>query len=242
MSLSEEIQALVQKEHYDFHDLAVLTRILRSEQGCPWDREQDHHSIRTGLIEETYEVVEAIDNEDPVLLREELGDLLFQVFFHAQIEAEKEGFDICGVVDDITKKMIHRHPHVFGAVGVASSREVLQNWENIKTEEKQRNTLEAKLRAIPPMMPALMRASKVGKKAGIEPATNADVILDRLEAELAKMRTSDADREAAIGSLLMHVTDLSRAYEVDAEYALSRATNRLIDDACQKNEKKGENI
>ena len=134
MSCREEILSLMKKTHYDFEDLVSITRILRSEEGCPWDREQDHHSTRVCLIEETYEVAEAIDNEDPALLREELGDLLFQILFHAQIEDEKGVFDVTDVVDDISKKMVHRHPHVFGNVQVENSGEVLKNWENIKTE------------------------------------------------------------------------------------------------------------
>ena len=124
MSEKNEIAALLSRDRYTFDDLARITGILRSEEGCPWDREQDHHSIRKCLIEETYEVVEAIDNEDPVLLREELGDLLFQVMFHAQIEAEEGRFCVDDVVDDISKKMIHRHPHVFGTTEVENSQQV----------------------------------------------------------------------------------------------------------------------
>ena len=114
MNRYDEISELKQKECYTFEDLIAVTRVLRSERGCPWDREQDHHSIRSELIEETYEVVEAIDTDDPVLLREELGDLLFQIIFHAQIEAEADRFTVNEVIHDITAKMVHRHPHVFG--------------------------------------------------------------------------------------------------------------------------------
>ena len=159
MNLNDEISALRQKQSYTFEDLLSVTRILRSENGCPWDREQDHHSIRSELIEETYEVIEAIDNDDRTLLREELGDLLFQIVFHSQIEAECDAFTVHDVIHDITKKMVHRHPHVFGDISVESSAEVLSNWEAIKTEEKQRNTLIDKLHAIPPMLPALRRNS-----------------------------------------------------------------------------------
>ena len=239
MSSNQEIATLLQKKHYDFKDLSAVMRILRSPEGCPWDREQDHHSIRSSLIEETYEVVEAIDNEDPVLLREELGDLLFQIFFHAEIETEENRFGVSEVVDDICKKMIHRHPHVFGEVEVANSSEVLKNWESIKTEEKQRNTLVDKLRAIPPMMPALMRASKVGKKSGRAEGADAEEILTLLEAQIKEMKSSlsapDGDPRALIGALLMNVTDLSRAVGVDAEHALSSATDRLIDEIAEKN-------
>ncbi len=241
MSNVNEIQALLQKEHYGFEDLSAVMRILRSERGCPWDREQNHHSIRSALIEETYEVVEAIDRDDPVLLREELGDLLFQIFFHAQIETEEGRFGTAEIVDDICKKMIYRHPHVFGSVLVENSAEVLQNWEALKTEEKQRNTLADKLRAIPPMMPALMRASKVGKKAGRTVDADKETLLSVLEKEIQNMRTSSAEpsSEAAfdeIGSLLLSLTDLSRVMGVDAEHALYRQTNRLIDAIAEKNQ------
>lgn len=243
MSTQETIQALMQKQRYDFGDLAAIMRVLRSEHGCPWDREQDHHSIRASLIEETYEVIEAIDNDDPVLLREELGDLLFQILFHAEIETEQQVFCVDDVVDDICKKMIHRHPHVFGTVEVSGSADVLKNWENIKTEEKQRNTLAEKLHAIPPMMPALMRASKVGKKSGRAANESAEQLLGRLsdELSLAQQRLSDTslteEREIVAGKLLFRLTDICRAWEVDAEYALSRVTDEWIETVAKQAEK-----
>ena len=238
MTLNEKIAALPQKSHYTFSDFIDLVEILRSEQGCPWDREQNHQSIRKGLIEETYEVVEAIDNADPVLLREELGDLLLQIVFHAQIEREEGRFQMGDVINDICKKMIHRHPHVFGSVHVENSSEVLTNWEAIKTEEKQRNTLVDKLRAVPPMMPALMRASKVGKKAGEAVGEDPRTILSRMETEIEQAKKAlekgNFDAEAGVGSLLMRMTELSRALEVDAEYALTCTTNALIEQIAQK--------
>lgn len=238
MQQNKEIQKLLTKESYSFEDLAAIMRILRSEEGCPWDREQDHHSIRTCLIEETYEVAEAIDNEDSVLLREELGDLMFQIMFHAQIEAEATRFSVDEVIDDICKKMIHRHPHVFGTVEVENSGEVLANWETIKTEEKQRNTLVEKLRAIPPMMPALMRAAKVGKKAGVENDSSPAALLDKLSGDIdrfkAALTSENADIKSNIGVLLMHMTDLSRSLGVDPEHALYCETERLIEEVETK--------
>ena len=233
MSIRDEISELMQKEHYSFEDLVAITRILRSEEGCPWDREQDHHSVRSSMIEETYEVIEAIDTDNPTLLREELGDALFQVMFHAQIEAEADRFGICEVVDDVSKKMIHRHPHVFGDVSCANSEAVLKNWEAIKTEEKQRNTLSDKLRAIPPMLPALMRASKVAKKMGRCADTQPDGLLYALEAQITSIQRNQNkehfDATEQIGALLARVVDLSRALGVDAEMALSKHTDRLIE-------------
>ncbi len=235
MTNNEIISKLMKKTSYDLGDLLEIMRLLRAPEGCPWDREQDHHSIRSALIEETYEVIEAIDNDDSVLLREELGDLLFQIVFHAELEDEAGRFDLSGVIDDISKKMIHRHPHVFGSLHVENSGEVLQNWEAIKTEEKHRNTLVEKLRAVPPMMPALMRASKIGKKAGETEGRSKESLLDALENELAHLRAAnDADAAKIIGAILMRTCDLSRALGVDAEEALTRTTDDLIDSVAAK--------
>ena len=242
MTATEKIAALLKKPHYDFQDLIDIVEILRSDVGCPWDREQNHQSIRKGLIEETYEVVEAIDNADPTLLREELGDLLLQIVFHSQLEREEKRFEMGDVVNDICVKMIHRHPHVFGSVQVSDSTEVLSNWEAIKTEEKHRDTLVDKLRAIPPMMPALMRASKVGKKAGIANDTPPSEIIDQMIRELTALKTDldapDLDAETAVGAVLMRSTELSRALSVEAEYALTRQTEAIIEQVAQKSAKK----
>ncbi len=230
--MTEIINALLEKESYDLNDLRTVMKILRSEKGCPWDREQDHHSIRSALIEETYEVIEAIDNDDAALLREELGDLLFQIVFHSQIEEEKDAFLLDDVIHDITAKMIHRHPHVFGAVTVKDSGEVLSNWEVIKTEEKQRNSLSQRLKAIPPMLPSLMRASKVCKKSGLYDAVQTDEILRELEAKIAVLRQrsiGDPIKETDVGELLLTIADLSRKEGIDAEEALSKATDRVIE-------------
>lgn len=227
-----KISKLTGKDRYSFEDLALVMRILRSEDGCPWDREQDHHSIRTCLIEETYEVAEAIDNNDAVLLREELGDLLFQIVFHAQIEQEAGIFSLDDVIHEVTAKMVHRHPHVFKDTSVESSGEVLVNWEKIKTEEKQRNSLAQKLRAIPPMMPALMRASKVGKKIEGGESPSVATILEQLETDLNHIKSSltsnTEEQKAVIGSLLFHTTQLSRGLGIDAEHSLFQETERII--------------
>lgn len=237
MSVKDEIASLMKKDAYDFEDLVVLTRILRSDEGCPWDREQDHHSVRSSLIEETYEVIEALDTENPVLLREELGDLLFQVMFHAQIEAEEERFSVSEVVDDICKKMIHRHPHVFGTVEVENSDDVLKNWESIKTEEKQRNTLVEKLRAIPPMMPALMRAAKVSKKSEAAIGFADEKIFAAMEEQIANLKaviaSGEADLQSYIGSLLMATCRICGHFGVDAELALSVETEKMIENVAE---------
>jgi len=234
MTIKEKIQMLTTKTQYNFDDLVVLVEVLRSEEGCPWDREQDHHSIRKDLIEETYEVIEAIDTDDPVLLREELGDLLLQVVFHAQIETEQNSFNIHNVANDICVKLIHRHPHVFGDVHADTSAQVLANWEVIKSEEKERITVTDKLRAIPPMLPALMRAQKVGKKASCFDFANAEEVIAKIEEELdelrAAIRNNDAENaQEELGDLLLGVTSLARQLHIDAEESLVRATDKFID-------------
>lgn len=233
MTTEEKIQYLVQKTSYDFEDLIRLVEVLRSEQGCPWDREQTHQSIRKDLIEETYEVIEAIDTEDPVLLREELGDVLLQVVFHAQIETEQARFTVQDVANDICVKLIHRHPHVFGTVRADTTDAVLANWEQIKSEEKERRTVTDKLRAVPPMLPALMRAEKVGKKAKCFDFENADMAMDQVCEELAEfsdaMSEGSADAmEEEMGDLLLSVTSLCRKLNIDPELALNRATDKFI--------------
>ena len=231
----EKVRYLLEKNTpYTFDDLVTVVELLRSEGGCPWDMEQDHKSIRNDFIEETYEVIEAIDTEDPVLLREELGDVLLQVVFHARIEQEKDIFGMEEVSNDICAKLIHRHPHVFGTVEVENSAEVLRNWEAIKGEEKQRVTVTDKLRAIPPMYPALMRAQKVGKKAACFDFGSADEVYKKLDEEIAEVKAAAASGDQAaveeeLGDLLLTVTSLARKLGVKSEEALYHATNKFID-------------
>ena len=225
---------LLQKERYTVDDLAEIVTLLRAPDGCPWDREQTHESIRGDLIEETYEVVEAIDKADPVLLREELGDLLLQVAMHTEMEREAGRFTLDDVADGICKKLIHRHPHVFGDVAVETSAQVLSNWEAIKSEEKQRNTVTDKLRAVPRQYPALMRAVKVGKKAAALDFPDAESVARKVEEELAEVREAmrGGDREATfeeVGDLLLAVASLARKLGVDAERSLGAAVDKFID-------------
>ena len=221
-------EQLLMQSRYDIDDLMQIVAILRGEGGCPWDMEQTHESIRNDLIEETYEVIEAIDNADASLLREELGDLLFQIAFHTQIEQEKETFVLGDIITDVSQKMIHRHPHVFGTVEVAGTSEVLSNWEKIKTEEKQRNSLAQKLRAIPPMLPALMRAQKVAKKCGKYDATDKEALLQLLHTQTEALANAE-NQSDAIGALLQTVTAYAQKCGVSAEQALFEQTNQLID-------------
>lgn len=233
VTIDEKISYLLACERYTFEDLVMLVEVLRSEKGCPWDREQTHKSIRKDFIEETYEVIEAIDTENPALLREELGDVLLQVVFHAQIGKEEGHFDVSDVPNDICAKLIHRHPHVFGNVKADTSEKVLSNWEVIKSEEKDRRTVTDKLRAIPPMLPALMRAEKVGKKAKCFDFADAESVMEKVHEELREWteawHTGERDAmEEEMGDLLLTLTSLCRKTGIEPEVALNRATDKFI--------------
>ena len=234
MTTREKIDMLLSKQVYGFEDLVSVVEVLRSDIGCPWDREQTHKSIRKDFIEETYEVIEAIDTSDPKLLREELGDVMLQVVFHAQIESEEGRFDIDDVANDICVKLIHRHPHVFGDVVATTSDKVLSNWEIIKSEEKARVTVTDKLRAIPPMLPALMRAEKVGKKASCFDFENAEQVMEKLYEEIqelteARKQGNAQDIEEEMGDVLLTLTSLCRKIGVEPEVALNKATDKFIE-------------
>ena len=153
------------KDRYDINDLRDIMSILRSPQGCPWDREQTHKSIRSNFIEETYEAVEAIDTDDLDLLKEELGDVLLQVALHAEIESEQGTFDINDVCDGICKKLIIRHPHVFGDVNADTTEQVLKNWDAIKMKTKSQKTQTQAILSVSKALPSLMRSTKIQQKA-----------------------------------------------------------------------------
>ncbi len=234
MNREQKIAYLLEKEHYNTDDLNMLVGVLRSEGGCPWDMEQTHKSIRNDFIEETYEVIEAIDTDNPELLQEELGDVLLQISFHADIEREAGNFEFSDVTDGICKKLIHRHPHVFGDVSVSSSAQVLSNWDKIKSEEKSRATVTDKLRSIPPMLPALMRASKVGKKASCFDFADAEAVLQKLDEELAELKQAIAEENGdhmyeELGDVLLTVTSLARKLKVDSEKSLQDSIDKFID-------------
>lgn len=224
---------MLNKQEYKFEDLVDIVEILRGPEGCPWDKEQTHKSIRDDIIEETYEVVEAIDSEDSALLREELGDVMLQLVFHAGIESDEGRFDIDDVCDEVCKKMIYRHPHVFGDVVADTSAEVLKNWEKLKSTEKQRITLTDKLRSIPKQLPALMRATKVGKKASCFDFPDVNSISLKVEEEWSELKeaisANDTDNiYEEMGDLLLSITSLCRKLDINPERALNDATDKFI--------------
>ncbi len=227
MLKNDKTEALLKKERYGFYDLCTILEILRGEGGCPWDAEQTHESIRKNFIEETYEVLEAIDNKDAKLLREELGDVMLQVVFHTQMEKEKGVFDIDDVANDVCVKLIHRHPHIFGDTVANTTEQVLDNWEAIKNLEKSRETLYDKLNSVPPMTPALMRGTKVAKKSG----KYKEADLTHLADGVANTLSHGAQlTESEIGSLLFDVCALCSRLDIDPEEALFKTTNAFIED------------
>ena len=184
-NIKEIKSKLSRLENYTFYDLCDIIGVLRSPEGCPWDREQDHESIRKNFIEETYEVIEAIDDSDTAHLSEELGDVMLQILLHAEMEKEKNNFDISDVINGISKKLIRRHPHVFGKVSADTPDEVKKNWDAIKREEKGQNNLKEELEGISRTLPSLMRAQKIlkkAKKAGVDICRENDAF-DSLDAD-----------------------------------------------------------
>ena len=222
-----------QKDKYSVADLLRIMEILRAPDGCMWDRAQDHHSIRQNFIEETYEVCEAIDDEDTEHLKEELGDVLLQVVFHAQMEKEKGVFDMDDVADGICKKLIFRHPHIFGNVEVASSEEVLRNWDDLKRKEKHQETDTQALESVAKSLPSLIRAEKLQKKAakvGFDWDTPQDALpkvheeADEVLTELQNAR----DPGEELGDLLFSCVNVARLSGIDPEQALKNATEKFI--------------
>lgn len=223
------------KDNYNFDDLVEIVRILRAPGGCPWDAEQTHESIRCDFLEETYEVLEAIDTKNPVLMQEELGDVMLQVVFHSLISEEEGDFDINGVADGICKKLIIRHPHVFGDVTVGGTEDVLKNWDDIKRKTKKQGTQTEAMAAIPATFPALMKAQKVqgkAKKAGFD-WRDPDGAFEKVGEEAAELKealaSGDAQRiEDELGDLLFSAVNVARFCDCDAEGALDKATNKFM--------------
>ena len=222
------------KQHYTVKDLEEIVRILRAPGGCPWDAEQTHESIRRNFLEEAYEAVEALDEGSAEHLREELGDVLLQIVLHARMEEEQGRFDLNGVADGICRKLIYRHPHVFGEVKVSGTGEVLSNWEDLKRKEKGQETNTDALSAVARSLPALWRAEKVQKKAKKAGFDWPDVsgALDKLFEEIEELKTAVAEGanvEEELGDLLFSAVNVSRFVNVDAEQALTKATDNFID-------------
>ena len=228
-------ETLLNKQEYGFNDLVEIMQILRAPGGCPWDAEQTHKTIRRDLLEETYELIEGIDKNDPEIMREELGDVLLQVVFHSDIAKANGNFSIDDVCTDVCKKLIVRHPHVFGDVVVTGSENVLANWDTIKRETKEQKSDTEVLRSITPSLPALMRADKLGKKArkmGFD-FDDAEEAMQKVYEEVNEvseaLRSKDrAQIEEEFGDLLLSVVNAARLAGVDSEQALYNANEKFL--------------
>ncbi len=230
-------------ENRSFSKLEEIVRILRSPGGCPWDREQTHSSIRKNLIEETYEVLETIDDDDPEAMCEELGDLLLQVMLHSQMEAETGVFTVWDVIEGLNEKLIRRHPHVFGERSANNAEEALSTWQDMKAEEKRQKGIEPErlsvLSGVPRDLPGILKAWKLQKKAssvGFD-WDKAEQAAEKVREELAElMELGEADSrqrfKEELGDLLFAVVNLSRFFQVDPEEAIA-LTNRKFTERFQ---------
>ncbi len=237
---------------YSFDDFMDIVRRLRSKDGCPWDREQTHESLKQCLLEECYEVIDAIDNKDIKNLCEELGDILLQVAMHSVIAEEENAFTVSDVISEESKKMIRRHPHVFGDLEVKSSDEVLKNWDAIKDLEKEDISPKQELDKIPKALPANIRAEKVMKKAvkyGLDLGSSQHVMKE-IAKRLEKINMAIENGENHLifnefGWLVFHIIKLSLILQINAENSLTNATNKFINrliDVLFLNKENGYNL
>jgi tetrapyrrole methylase family protein/MazG family protein len=225
-----------------FERLVALQARLRAPNGCPWDREQTHETLRTYLIEEAYEVLDAMKSGDDAKFANEMGDLLLQVVFHSQIATEEGRFTVADVIREVHEKMVRRHPHVFGEKGARDAAEVLRNWEQIKAQERQASGAEKKeeerkslLDGVPRTLPATMEGLQLTRKAsraGFD-WDSAEGIFEKLREESAELlhasETKDAKRvEEEMGDLLFAAVNLARFLQVDPEIALKNANAKFV--------------
>ncbi|NLB44785.1 MAG: nucleoside triphosphate pyrophosphohydrolase [Clostridiaceae bacterium] len=225
-------ESFVMKEHFTVAELLDLMAFLRSDQGCPWDREQTHRSLRQNLLEEAYEVIDAIESGKPDRLCDELGDVLMQVVFHAQMAQEAGAFTFSDVVAAICNKLISRHTHIFGPDRAATPDAVIANWEKNKKREKGLDSQTQVLLDVPRAVPALQRSYKVQQKAaqvGFD-WDKADGPRQKIEEELAEIKeASNQDHlEDELGDLLFSVVNYARHLKVQPEMALNRSTEKFI--------------
>lgn len=220
-------------QYKNLEELIEVIRTLRSENGCPWDREQTHLSLRPNMLEEAYEAVDAIDENDLPHLREELGDVLLQVLLHSQIADEEGAFNIDDVAKELKDKLIHRHPHVFGNTKVSCADDVVVNWDKLKQEEKTER--KSQMDGISKAQSALMSAQKISKRAvkvGFE-WDKVETLWDCVNSELAEFKEACDEKnpehmEEEMGDILFAVVNLARWYKLDAEQCLITANNKFM--------------
>ena len=223
------------KNRYDVDDLLEIIKVLRAPGGCPWDAEQTHTSIKKNFIEETYEVVEAINKNNSDMLREELGDVLLQIVMHTEMEREQGGFCFEDVVDEVVKKLVARHPHVFGDVVAENSSQALESWNEAKSRLKGEKNKTQSMQSVPRELPALMRAQKVQHKAaktGFD-WQSTDGAIDKLfeeinELKIAMNQGNSSQIEDEFGDVLFSCVNIARFIDVDSEEALTKSTDKFI--------------
>ena len=221
------------KPSYDVYDLKRLMKLLRGPGGCPWDSEQTHESIRRNLLEEAYEAAEAIDDGDMEHLLEELGDVLMQVVFHADIAENTGYFDLDEIADATCRKLIRRHPHVFGDVRAKNGSESLLYWEDIKRKEKMQNSTADSMRSVARSLPGLWRAEKIQKKAakvGFDWPEHSGA-LEALKSELRELENAIEKGEGIeeeLGDLVFSAVNVARFFDVDPEQALEISCDKFI--------------
>ncbi|OHC01102.1 MAG: nucleoside triphosphate pyrophosphohydrolase [Planctomycetes bacterium RIFCSPLOWO2_12_FULL_39_13] len=219
-----------------FHDLVELMRKLRSKDGCPWDKEQSHASLKPHLVEEAYELIDAIDSGDPDKLKEELADLFFHIIFHCQIAKEKGEFDIGGVMALCLDKMRRRHPHVFGNATAATPDEVIHQWEQIKKQEKGYEERKFIVDGLPKYLPALQKAQKLQKKVAKVGFDWPDIngVIAKVDEELAEVKEAIQENkpeniEEEVGDLLFSIVNLSRFLKLDTENVLHKTIYKFVE-------------
>ncbi|HPZ08027.1 MAG TPA: nucleoside triphosphate pyrophosphohydrolase [Candidatus Eremiobacteraeota bacterium] len=255
-AFKEKILHLCAKEHmevcflediYSIYELKSIIKRLRGKEGCPWDKEQNHQTLIPYLTEETYEVVNAIEEKDYLRICEELGDLLLQIVFHCQIGEEENHFTLEDVARNIVKKLIRRHPHIFSNVNISNSEEVVKNWEEIKKKEKGKSD-ESILDGVPENLSALVRADFLGKKVarvGFDWPCAEDII-KKLREEICELEGAIKEKKPChireeLGDILFTIVNISRHFGIDPEYALRNTSKKFvrrfkkIEELCREN-------
>ena len=215
--------------------LIKITETLMGDDGCPWDKVQTRESLKPYLVEETYEVLEALDSNDPEKIKDELGDLLYQILFHSKISSLKGEFDFRDVIDNLNEKMVRRHPHVFKEGKLNTPDQVVGQWEEIKKKENNKANQKSVLDSIPINLPSLIKAQKLQKKAAKEGFDWDQIndVFDKLDEEIkefkdAVLKKTAADIQSEIGDIIFVITNIAKFYEVDAEEALRSTNNKFI--------------
>ena len=219
----------------EFKKLTEIVDILMGKNGCPWDKVQTRESLKPYLVEETYETLEALDGNNPEEIKEELGDLLYQILFHAKISENKNEFNIADVIESISNKMVHRHPHVFKEKNLETPDQVVTQWEEIKTKEKSKIGRKSVLDGIPSYLPSLQRSQKLQKKAAKQGFDWDEInsVLDKLDEEVAEFKNAvqsgkKKDMKEELGDILFVLVYIAKFNKIDAEEALRSTNNKFI--------------